>query len=380
MERSVNRIRMLDILRGFAILGTLGTNIWIFAYIGDSSQVVAFEVNKWWESMDKFLQTLVLTFVNGKFLGLLSVMFGVGLEMKYQQSLRKGSPWPGTYLWVSIILMLEGFIHFTLVMEYDILMGYALAAIIVAFIVRAGDKAIRRTIKWVGGIHLLLVSLLFAGIFLLANTGGDASYDSGVDFGAIYSSGTWFEQVQARLSNFLVLRFEVFFALPLNIVLFLCGVLLMRNGAFGDDEKGRGIRRKLMKWGIGLGLPLTLLSFVPLAGLDVFVRYLFAPLLAMGYLAVIARILEWKPHFRLWNWLEQTGKMSLSCYVLQNILSTVIFYGWGLGLGGKLDSIQIIGVWIAVSMVQLLFANVWLGIFKLGPMEGMRKRAVSLFS
>ncbi|MEB4860611.1 hypothetical protein [Priestia megaterium] len=28
------RIRSLDILRGLAILGTLGTNIWLFTYLG----------------------------------------------------------------------------------------------------------------------------------------------------------------------------------------------------------------------------------------------------------------------------------------------------------------------------------------------------------
>lgn len=31
---SEKRIRLLDILRGFAVLGTLGTNIWIFAHLG----------------------------------------------------------------------------------------------------------------------------------------------------------------------------------------------------------------------------------------------------------------------------------------------------------------------------------------------------------
>ena len=34
---------------------------------------------------------------------------------------------------------MEGLIHFTLVMEYDILMSYAVTAIIVALIVKGGD-------------------------------------------------------------------------------------------------------------------------------------------------------------------------------------------------------------------------------------------------
>lgn len=37
MEQRKDRIRLLDILRGFAILGTLGTNIWIFAHAGTST-------------------------------------------------------------------------------------------------------------------------------------------------------------------------------------------------------------------------------------------------------------------------------------------------------------------------------------------------------
>ncbi|WP_338055310.1 hypothetical protein [Shimazuella alba] len=91
--------------------------------------------NVWWSSADTFFSTLILLLVNGKFLGL-SNMFGVGLELKYQQSLRKGKAWPSMYIWISLILMVEGFLHFMLVMEYDILMSYAVAAIIVSFIVK----------------------------------------------------------------------------------------------------------------------------------------------------------------------------------------------------------------------------------------------------
>ena len=67
-------------------------------------------------------------------------MFGVGLQLKYQQALRRGTAWPGVYLWTIVFLGLEGLLHYTLVMEYDILMSYAVTAFIVAFIVRLGDK------------------------------------------------------------------------------------------------------------------------------------------------------------------------------------------------------------------------------------------------
>ncbi|WP_409193364.1 DUF418 domain-containing protein, partial [Clostridium perfringens] len=130
-----DRIRLLDILRGFAILGTLGTNIWIFAHAGDLSYITTFDHSGWWGAND-LLRMIVLFLVNGKLLGLLTIMFGVGLEMKYRQAKRKGKPWPGVYLWAVMFLVLEGLLHFILVMEYDILMSYGITALISSFIVK----------------------------------------------------------------------------------------------------------------------------------------------------------------------------------------------------------------------------------------------------
>jgi len=71
------RLPFIDMLRGFAVLGTLGTNIWIFAYLGDLSYITTSNYYGWW-SFNDFLRMLVLFFVNGKLLGLLTIMFGVG--------------------------------------------------------------------------------------------------------------------------------------------------------------------------------------------------------------------------------------------------------------------------------------------------------------
>ena len=131
MVKESKRIQLLDILRGFAVLGTLGTNIWIFANLGDLNYILTFDYNQWWADFQHFVRIFVLFLVNGKLLGLLTIMFGVGLELKYRQALRRGNAWPGIYIWTSIILMAEGFIHYTLVMEYDILMSYGLTAILV---------------------------------------------------------------------------------------------------------------------------------------------------------------------------------------------------------------------------------------------------------
>lgn len=370
MEKRKERIRLLDVLRGFAVLGTLGTNIWIFAHLGDLSFITTYDYAGWWKA-DDFIRMAVLFLVNGKLLGLLTIMFGVGLELKYRQALRKGNAWPGAYIWTSAFLIMEGLIHFILVMEYDILMSYGVTAIIVAFIVKGGDRFISKMMKVIGSIHTTLILALLA----LGLLGANMSLGSFEEVTALYREGTWLQQIQYRLSHFPILRMEAVLVIPMNVFLFLLGVRLMRSGAFSPDENGRRLREKLFKIGIYAGLPLNLLIFVPGGDFDMSVRYLFAPLMSLGYIAVIGRMVEYKKWNGLWSLLENAGKMSLSCYVMQNVISSILFYGWGLALGGKLGSLEIIVVWLCISFAQLLFASLWLKVFPFGPMELVRKRA-----
>ncbi|MFD0770027.1 DUF418 domain-containing protein [Bacillus sp. CGMCC 1.60114] len=374
--KSSKRIRSLDILRGLAILGTLGTNIWIFAHLGDLNYIFTFTHNKWWLSGDAFLRTLFLALINGKLLGLLAIMFGVGLELKYQQSQRLNRPWPGIYIWISLILLLEGFLHFTLVLEYDILMSYAMTAIIVSLIVKAGEKTMRITMISAAVIHVFFILIVCLGV--LVHQVNSESFATPQEITNLYQIGSWLEQVQYRLSHFWDLRTEAIFVIPFNIFLFLTGVLLMRKGAFTNDDNGRNIRKKMMKIGLSFGLPLNLLLFIPGGYFDFPVRYIFAPILSMGYMGAISLLVEKFHSFSLWRFLERAGKMSLSCYVLQNILCSVLFYGWGLGFGGNPSSFTVISVWILICLLQLFFATLWLGYFTMGPMETARKHLADL--
>ncbi|MEC0307717.1 DUF418 domain-containing protein [Paenibacillus lautus] len=375
MEQRKDRIRLLDILRGFAILGTLGTNIWIFAHAGDLRYITTFDHSGWWGA-DDLLRMVVLFLVNGKLLGLLTIMFGVGLEMKYRQAKRKGKPWPGVYLWAVLFLILEGLLHFILVMEYDILMSYGVTAIIAAFIVKGGDRLIARTMNVIGSVFVITI-LALAGLMLAS--GAKVSLGSFHDVAVLYQEGTWLEQVQYRLANFLPLRAEAILVIPTNVFLFLLGVRFMRAGVFAPDENGKRLRKRLFKLGLYVGVPLNLLIFVPGGAFDLPVRYLFAPLMSMGYIAIIARMIQYAKWEWLWRRLENVGKMSLSCYVLQNIIASAVFYGWGLGLAGMLNSAAIIAVWLLISALLLGMASLWLRGFKLGPMETVRKQAVGLF-
>jgi len=162
----------------------------------------------------------------------------------------------------------------------------------------------------------------------------------------------------------------------MNVFLFLLGVKFMRNGMFSQTDKGRQARQKLFTIGVFIGIPLNLLIFIPGGLFDLPVHYLCAPILSIGYIGILGKLVEYKRLDWLWHRFADVGKMSLSCYVLQNVLASIIFYGWGLGLGGQLNSILVISIWLALSCLQLALASFWQHHFHIGPMEWIRKKTI----
>ena len=85
------------------------------------------------------------------------------------------------------------------------------------------------------GLHLTLIGLITAAMF--AGPGLAPQTDPEIE--ALYASGSWIDQVQFRLDNFLMFRIEPIVTFPLLVFLFLLGVTLFRAGAFGGDEAGQ---------------------------------------------------------------------------------------------------------------------------------------------
>ncbi|MER3119627.1 DUF418 domain-containing protein [Bacillus altitudinis] len=365
------RIRLLDILRGFAILGTLGTNVWFFAYAGDTfaTDQIADEYEN-----GSFLESLVSMFVYGKMLSLLTIMFGVGLELKYQQAKRKNMTWPGTYLWILLFLFIEGFVHFALVMEYDVLMSYAVTGLLVAFIVRGGSRRIKKGMIVSGVIHLLVTAFLVVFSFSeLENESYDESSEPAYEE---QLPETWISQVQDRLQYFLMYREEAIFIIPMNTFLFLLGVRMMRAGVFYANERGQTLRKTLFRMGLWIGLPLNALVFVPNDIVEFVVRYVFSPFLSIFYIAVVAKLLARTESWFMWTWFEYVGKMALSCYILQNVICSLLFYSWGLGLGGQINAPLIVLSWLLISLLQIAISACCLNVWGIGPMEYIRSRAL----
>ncbi|MFD7398305.1 DUF418 domain-containing protein [Streptomyces virginiae] len=158
------RLPLLDVLRGAAILGTLMTNVWIFTSPGSEWGVLQGGLELPDPIADPsaaHLAESVFRFLaDGKFLALLTVLFGVGLAIQFDSAARRGDPWPGRYPRRAAFLFVEGTVHFVLVFAWDVLMGYAVTALLVAWLLARSEKVRRRAMWTAGGVHLALISLL----------------------------------------------------------------------------------------------------------------------------------------------------------------------------------------------------------------------------
>lgn len=370
---SSRRIASLDVARGIAILGTLGTNIWIFT---EPSGMVGYIDSVGTESLPiRILQTLA----QGKFLGLLSLMFGVGLAIQQASAARHDRPWPGRYWRRALVLLLDGLVHFLLVAEFDVLMGYAVVSFLVSALLILQPRARTRWVVGAIAVHLAVVTLAVVAMMLPGSADGSgAGRREGVN---PYADGSFWDLVLFRADHALVFRAETIFMIPLTIAMFLTGARLFQSGLFAPD--GAALRRRLMLLG-AFAAPVDLAFGVfgaplGLAGPAVFVgRYVIAPIVALGLLALIAEFYQRRGTGRAGRAMGRIGTTALSCYVLQNIIASVICYGWGFGLaaryGGEHRLLLTVLVFFAVVACLLVASTLWTRRFPRGPIEMMMHR------
>lgn len=367
MTTGQRRIDALDIVRGVAIIGTLGTNIWIFTNPQGAAGFLGGMPGA--GSVGGIVEVVLRTVANGKFLALLSIMFGVGLELQYQSARRRGKRWPGRYLWRAMLLLIEGTLHYILIFEFDVLMGYALVSMHVAFLVGRSDRVRRAWLIGAAALHLGLIGLLTLGMH-----DGAVDLSTGPGTGELYAQSGWFEQVRTRLDAAGVFRAEIVLIIPLSTVLFLAGIRLMRAGVFDNDARGAAIRARLMRFGLGIGVPLNVLTTC--AGPEWFFvdRYVVPAIVAFGLLGAITAVAHrvgGEPGV-LRRGLISTGRAAMSSYVFQNLVCSVLCYGWGLGLAAHLADARPWWVIVAFTGVVAMFmvlSGWWLRRFQRGPLE-----------
>ncbi|MDW8069462.1 MAG: DUF418 domain-containing protein [Anaerolineae bacterium] len=385
------RIQVLDILRGFALFGILLVNMQIFSH---PIQVILFPTDPATPWPDRVAEWLILTFGEGKFYALFSMLFGMGMMLLMGRVEARGGRFVPLYVRRLLVLLGIGLVHAFLIWMGDILVMYAL----LGFLLLLFRKAQPRTLLiWIG-VFIAVPIMLLAGATALVALGrsipeGAAQMDAAFaqirsTFLAdlerayrVYSEGNFAEITAQRVYDYLSMGLSSFYFIGFNVMaMFLLGVYLDRRGVFRDLESHRGLFRKLLVWGLALGLAgnalyATLImprSRFEMSGpllLATVAHTLGAPLLMLAYVSAISLLMlrpPWEQRLRV---LAPAGQMALTNYLAQSIICTLIFYGYGLGLFGKVGAAAGIGLTLLIYFVQVLFSRWWMRRFLFGPAE-----------
>ncbi|MBP2365484.1 DUF418 domain-containing protein [Pseudonocardia parietis] len=362
---SERRLSAPDVLRGIAIAGTFAANVWVFADPRGPAAVLAGFTDGWW------VDTVLRSAANGKFLALLTLLFGIGMELQYRSAVRRGMARPARYLARAAILFTEGLLHYVLVFEFDVLMGYAIASVLVAWLV-GRSRGMRIAAGAVAGGFVVLV----VGALTVAGGAGDA--------GALPPyPPTWTGQWWVRLAEAGLYRAELVLIVPSAVMLFLVGSALLRAGVL--DEGGARLRRNLMAVGAA-GVVLNAMTVLGGPDWILVERYLVAPVVALGLLALVPAVLlrmrgTAGPVRRGFT---AIGRTALTCYVGQNVVAAVLFHPWGFGLAEAfaglappVRTVAVVGVWIGVMVLSALAASGWLRRHDRGPVEMVTQRLLA---
>jgi uncharacterized protein len=195
-----------------------------------------------------------------------------------------------------------------------------------------------------------------------------------------YSRGSFAEAVDQRTTDTVWQLGTLPIAVFWIIGLFLIGGALLRSGAMASPRAHLHWLRPMRNFGLPLGfVAMATSAWLGTASPDEqltfreavqVVLFLLASLvLALAYGATLMMALRGPAGRWLEAWLAPAGRMALSNYLMQSLVGTLLFYGYGLGLWGQVGRAwQAVGV-LAVFALQMLASRWWLARFRYGPAE-----------
>ncbi len=192
-----------------------------------------------------------------------------------------------------------------------------------------------------------------------------------------YRRGPYLDAVLFRAMSYGIILIVTFLGFGWTIAaMFLFGAAMTKWNAFAPERLHW--HKRFAAVGLGVGLPLAVFAAVApellgqSTGAILFYAPIMAvssPLVALGYLGVVRLLVARGAAPGLFGALAAAGRMALTCYLLETILATLVFYHYGLGQFGLLSRPQAVGVVLAIYAAIVAFSVVWQKRFRFGPME-----------
>jgi len=375
------RLEVIDILRGFTILGILLVNMPLYGW-PNWGPLRTMRTQLPGGSLDEAASWFLWLFAEDKFYPLLSFLFGVGFSIQLARSDSRATNFLSIYRRRLLALLLIGLVHGLLLWSGDILVRYALIGFLLLPFRERSPKTILVFAVILVFIPIVLLPLqqdvnqrLFAH---LVGTNVDYTELWNESLHA-YRHGTF-----AEISLQRVRATAWGFSWPISwlqiLGLFLMGLYAGRREFLQNLQAHLTVVRKAFCWALPLSvggmlvraevvkLPSLLGPYLAGTGEEVLdtIGYLALSVIYATSIILLAQRVEWKP------WLQPlaaVGRMALSNYLFQSLVCTTLFYSYGFGLFGKVGPFAGLCLTIAIYTSQALFSVEWLRYFRFGPLE-----------
>ena len=381
------RLPLLDTVRGFALLGILIMNMPGFS---TSFFIEADGSHFWTGTLDRAAEQLRDALFSGKFNSMFSLLFGLGFTLQFQR-MQALAPDGATTLYLRrlIVLLAFGLLHVMVFWNGDVLHIYAVLGLLLVLVLRhASDRTlwlmVAACLCWpaVSGVLRLQVMTPEVVAMLTAKAkaweaSNNLAYGQGSFLAALHEHSREFID---GYSNLWGLWGTFGFYVQMTTTMLL-GVLAGRGRwPYRVAELMPQVRR--LQWAaLGLGL-LCALTFTVIFAYNRTPGP--APIKVLGSLAyttsrvcmMVFYVLTLVRLMQLPAWQQRlapvalAGRMPLTNYLMQTLICTTLFYGWGFGLWNRVEPAACLLLAVVIFFgIQVPWSRWWLARHSQGPLE-----------
>ncbi len=372
-QGKADRLELIDSLRAMALAGVVVMNMMTFAGLSYLTPEMRAEMLS---TLDYAAWTFLRVFVDGKALAAFSFMFGFSFSIILAKALASEER-PGRRVIRRLLtLFFIGLFNALFLYWADILMTYAALGLILPL---AG-----RLPSWVtaaAGAALILIGPL---VLALGDFGAAAPPPRGhIDSIEAYASPQITDAVQQNWHMILNASESADSMLVLRLFtlsgLFLLGLAAGKSGLLMRMIGERGLLWRLGLALVVIGLAMKLMMRFWLGGEGAWAMLnLQTPLMALGYLMLVAAAFGGPAAHRLRAILAPLGRMTLTGYLTSAVFGQAVFYGWGFGLIGEVGTLGALAVAAGIYALLMGFALLWFRHFLHGPWEWLWRSLTNL--
>ena len=319
---------------------------------------------------DKVAEAIVLALHTKGFI-LFSFLFGVGLAIQFDRLAGNDRRFALMLRRIAILLAI-GLTHLFLIWNGDILTEYA----IVGFAVLPFLYGPRWLLAAASALSfgLYLATPLLPPIIPFPNAAWITHHVE--EARRAYGAGSFTDILTFRIHEVPYLAPLHVYALPRTFGLFLLGAVVWRTRFFRRPISSKSSLVVAACFALAVGAWMTIAAEKGEAfgwPLDWPRRHIAQSLsqlvLAFGYGVTIVLLAENTLGRKFVGWAGPLGRMAFTNYLVQSIVMSCIFYGFGFALFGRVSVAQAIAIATVIYTAQAAFSAWWLGRFRFGPME-----------